>query len=789
MIRHQATDSVTKAVYTWSAPAFDNGAGYPGPNSPENILVTAGLGPGTVALPAITATHVWRQSDDGSAPTGSLVAKNITDTPFGADPTQATDSTAAIQSAIDTNAVFDMGPPNSTYQLNGTIQLRYPNSSRGGSAFMGGGKIALHGKGVAFNAAFGGAYGDAAWKWSRCAFGNAIVQHSTESIPVVVPNMAVPGVDDGVYSVDLHHFGIIGSGLAGGTGLSFGSCPNVTYLTSRDLFVGNSEVGVDLGNVTFSPFFNPVTLGCPTGWTDFDSRNKGSGTIASGVISLGTHANAALFPLYSSDPNLCGVQASSGTGLVAGDALMSGGSVGFAFARDATAGTVHVATSLANAAAGIAGTPSGWTGTLYFFAQNKFGAKVVDGVSIIGGQDTGDYTAWQVGDGNRISVQERTIANAHYAVNIAPQKALNPSLRGPFNFRGISNDEFVPSDTLTAWGGVPWALTVDTTNAPICGSYTEAKVEWGCCRLKNGAVTNYGALGFQLGPCKAATFLVTIPIGWIGTDIRAANLLGPIVDYGDTTTITGKVNYLDCYLDGDLGQTHSGSPGNLLTWANSKCGDPSVTYTVNGTIPMSASSAYGTGGELVMTFGSSLHATVRTTNAVLCSNINGVDKQFFGAIQFTITNAPNGYAAIVSTVGSRKIALYLYPSGVYSGRTSLTLQRLGATNPSVTLDGLMTGSKYTIGFGAGYTPGGYMRGFLTSESGSVLVAADMSGAPSFSESGLEVGFCDDAGSGTSFGIQIRRFCWDSSHQSNVGIYVNHLVCWAAQLCELFKRLD
>ena len=47
MILHQAIDSITGAKYTWLANAYDGGAGYPGPNSPTNVLVLAGLPSGS----------------------------------------------------------------------------------------------------------------------------------------------------------------------------------------------------------------------------------------------------------------------------------------------------------------------------------------------------------------------------------------------------------------------------------------------------------------------------------------------------------------------------------------------------------------------------------------------------------------------------------------------------------------------------------------------------------------------------------------------------------------------
>jgi len=54
MILHQAVDSVTGTAYTWQAATYDAGAGYPGPNSPTNIVVVAGIGPGLDTATALT---------------------------------------------------------------------------------------------------------------------------------------------------------------------------------------------------------------------------------------------------------------------------------------------------------------------------------------------------------------------------------------------------------------------------------------------------------------------------------------------------------------------------------------------------------------------------------------------------------------------------------------------------------------------------------------------------------------------------------------------------------------
>lgn len=68
------------------------------------------------------------------------------------------------------------------------------------------------------------------------------------------------------------------------------------------------------------------------------------------------------------------VQASAGSGVAASDTLLGSGSIGYVYLVNKNAGTFTVATSAANAAAGTAGTPGSWTGTMYAFRLGDFGA-------------------------------------------------------------------------------------------------------------------------------------------------------------------------------------------------------------------------------------------------------------------------------------------------------------------------------------------------------------------------------------------------------------------------------
>lgn len=96
----------------------------------------------------------------------------------------------------------------------------------------------------------------------------------------------------------------------------------------------------------------------------------GSGTIgaSNGVITLDDATAVIRFPVGST------LQASAASGGSSSDTLITSGNIGYVFAVDQNLGTVTVATSAANAAAGTGGTPTGWNGqTIYLFRQGDFG--------------------------------------------------------------------------------------------------------------------------------------------------------------------------------------------------------------------------------------------------------------------------------------------------------------------------------------------------------------------------------------------------------------------------------
>jgi hypothetical protein len=65
------------------------------------------------------------------------------------------------------------------------------------------------------------------------------------------------------------------------------------------------------------------------------------------------------------------LQASAGTGVTSSDTLLGSASIGYVIAVNRNAGTFTVSTT----ATGAAGTPTGWTGTMYAFRLGDFGAS------------------------------------------------------------------------------------------------------------------------------------------------------------------------------------------------------------------------------------------------------------------------------------------------------------------------------------------------------------------------------------------------------------------------------
>lgn len=103
------------------------------------------------------------------------------------------------------------------------------------------------------------------------------------------------------------------------------------------------------------------------------SVTPGGFTISTGVCTLAQPDDIAYVNVGMQ------VVASAGNGDTSSDTLLGSGSIGYVFAVNMNAGTFTVATSAVLAAAGTAGTPASWTGTMFAFRLGDFGATGATG--------------------------------------------------------------------------------------------------------------------------------------------------------------------------------------------------------------------------------------------------------------------------------------------------------------------------------------------------------------------------------------------------------------------------
>ena len=96
-------------------------------------------------------------------------------------------------------------------------------------------------------------------------------------------------------------------------------------------------------------------------------KSLGTGTISAGVITLDNASDVVKFNVGDI------LNASANDGTSTGHSLLGPATDGYVYAIDAAAGKISVATSHANAAAGTAGTPTAWAGTMYLFRKGDFG--------------------------------------------------------------------------------------------------------------------------------------------------------------------------------------------------------------------------------------------------------------------------------------------------------------------------------------------------------------------------------------------------------------------------------
>jgi hypothetical protein len=104
------------------------------------------------------------------------------------------------------------------------------------------------------------------------------------------------------------------------------------------------------------------------------ARNLGSFTESTGVCTL---TNAADVVNYSKGQQL---QASAGAGTSTGHTLLGSSSIGYVIGVNPNAGTFTVSAT----DGGAAGTPSGWTGTMYAFRLGDFGGTATPAIVLDG---------------------------------------------------------------------------------------------------------------------------------------------------------------------------------------------------------------------------------------------------------------------------------------------------------------------------------------------------------------------------------------------------------------------
>jgi len=99
-------------------------------------------------------------------------------------------------------------------------------------------------------------------------------------------------------------------------------------------------------------------------------HHRGTFTESSGVCTCTNKYDAAMYPLGAM------IQASADDGSSTSHALLGSGSYGYVIACDPNAGTFTVSAT----DGGSAGTPSGWTGTMYGFRAGEFGGTATPNV-------------------------------------------------------------------------------------------------------------------------------------------------------------------------------------------------------------------------------------------------------------------------------------------------------------------------------------------------------------------------------------------------------------------------
>lgn len=131
---------------------------------------------------------------------------------------------------------------------------------------------------------------------------------------------------------------------------------NGAYLEAKKLEIDNLYIG---WSQTFSAYL-----------LNGKARNLGAFTESSGVCTLSVPENIVYY-----SPGML-LQASANDGSATAHALLGSGSIGYVIAVNSNAGTFTVSAT----DGGSAGTPTGWTGTMYAFRYGDFGGTTTPGV-------------------------------------------------------------------------------------------------------------------------------------------------------------------------------------------------------------------------------------------------------------------------------------------------------------------------------------------------------------------------------------------------------------------------
>jgi len=759
-------------VMTSYSPPIFAPFGEIGPQGPIGASGSQGPSGSTGPIVAVSASYIWRQSDDGTRVVSTRFVKTVTDEPYLADSIGIIDSLPQIQAAINNKESF-LGDFEGHYKISGSII--FPSDQL----------TLIRGRGQYIDFTSAGYHG------------TVIQQSSTEHIPMCCFPITTSLFGIGA-QLNLENVLFVGNGTSNSTGLSLKSSLGwPLYSFCKNVGFKDNGIGVDLTKAILADLRDVNTFNNAIGITDGSFRNLGTGTILSGVLTLSSSTDTSKYPIGY------GIQASLNSGTSSSDVVLP--AKGYVISRDTVSGTVNISSTVG----GSVSTPSGWpTGSLYFFNENTFGAAPCEGVHIIGGRGS-DTIGVDLGQGHLVTVRNRLLnswgptATGGIGIRIQP-KQLSNDRKGPYVIENNYIDASPPpvAGQPVAWGGVWTDVLFDTSLGQIVGRF-DGNIVQGMCRIKWDQNTQLGALGWTFGSSANATgWMLTIPPTWFDTKIESAMVYGPILDYGQNTTIVGAsssfATTFESILDTDLNLTKDGS-NNLIFWGGSN--RSKMVLGVTGTIPVSTTTwvkdVAWMGYSPVIQVGQHLAANVGVSSSL--PNLSGVNAQFMVVLQFMITTAPNNYAAVWSANDS---SAGIWPGsggagmGVLIKKTAtntylVRFQRNAAGfDTNIEFDGLLLNTKYALGFIFATVGDGRNIGVITDHTGAVLATGDLSSTTSFSIDKMGVGYVAPFynGSNSNFVGYLRRFLFDSSHQASY-VTLSALHAWTSLACEFFKTLD